>query len=85
MVFKTSRAIILFPSFVLNSAPGTSTSVGEISQDQHCHTHLRYPTDASHNIVCTNTTRDTAKTPNSASHLVWLNHRSLDLHLLKER
>ena len=26
--------------------PGTSASVGEISQDHHCHTHLRSPTDA---------------------------------------
>jgi len=59
LVLKTSRAIILFPHFVLNTTPGTS--VGEISQDHHCHTHARSPTDVSHNIVCTNLTREKGK------------------------
>ena len=86
LVLKTSRAIIFVSTISLNTAPGTSTSVGEISQDHHCHTHSRSPIDASHNIVCTNMTRDKARTPNSASHLVvWLNHHCLDPHHLQKR
>ena len=67
LVLKTSRAIILFPSCCFDLTPGTSTSVGEISQVNHCHKHSRSPTYISHNIICTNMTRDKAMTPNSAS------------------
>ena len=86
LVLKTSRAIISFSPFCLNTAPGTSTSVGEILQVHQCPTYSKSPTKLSHNIIRTNMTRDKAKTPNSVSHLmVWLNHRYLDPYLLQKR
>ena len=85
LVLKTSRATILFPLSRCIQHQVQVQVWGRSLKDHHCHTHSRSPTDASHNIVCTNMTRDKTRTPNSASHLVWLNHRCLDLHLLKER
>ena len=58
---KPVEPLFCFHLVVLNSAPGTSTSVGEISQDYHCHTQSRSPADESHNNVCTNLTREKGK------------------------
>ena len=86
LVLKIGRDIILLPPFCLNTALGTNTSVGQISQDHHCHTHSTSPTRASHNIICTNMTRDKARTPKSVGHpVVWLNYHCHNPHLLKER
>ena len=86
LVFKTGGAVISFPPFCLNTAPGTSTSVGEISQDHHCHTYLRSPTDVSQNIICTNMTREKVRTLELVRHtVVKLTHHCLDPNLLPKR
>jgi hypothetical protein len=64
-----------FHHFVLNIAPGTSISVGEISQVHHHHTYSRSPTKVSYNIDCANMTRDKARHQSeSATRVVWMKH-----------
>ena len=86
LVLKTSRTIILFPLSRWIQHQVQVQVWGRSLKDHHCHTHSRSPTDATHNIVCTNMTRGKARTPDSASHLVvWLDHYCLDPHLLQKR
>jgi hypothetical protein len=57
LVLKSIESIFYFP-FCLKTAPGTRTSVVEISQVYHWHTHLRSPAQVLHNIDYTFMTMD---------------------------